>query len=572
VATHDDQADAPGIGSYIWRGGVQIPLEKASDRFTVMPESDAQLDRIKSLPEVREVEPVTRDVYKVETSSTERDAAMRTVRSSEINGIAHHAYRPASSDGTIYYLTDRIAAKFKDEATSDQIEALLDTYALRVVKQYENQPGTYLLQVTGTSGENPVKIANRLAEEPLVEFAEPNMVNRFMPAYVPTDDYFPRQWHLSASDGPQVVTGASIDAPIAWDSTRGVRSVVVAIIDDGFDLSHPDFTGQGKVVFAKDYVDGDANPFPTSEHGDYHGTPCAGVAIAEINGEGVVGAAPGCAFLPIRFPLAADDDLLVEIFSYAAQYADVISCSWGPPPVFAPLATLVKNAFTQIATTGGPRAKGCVICFAAANFDAPINDPENAKGFDWLDYGSGQLRHTTGPILNGFATHASVIAVAASTSLNRHSAYSNWGQEISVSAPSNNFHPLDPQAFVPGLGIWTTDNERYGSGFTPNSRYTGSFGGTSSATPLVAGVAALVISANPELSAADVRSILESTAVKIVDNDSDVVLGVNRGSYDVNGHSEWFGYGKVNAAAAVNEAVRMGASATVEVESFVGAN
>ncbi|HJV81429.1 S8 family serine peptidase [Noviherbaspirillum sp.] len=90
--------------------------------------------------------------------------------------------------------------------------------------------------------------------------------------------------------------------------TRGERSIVVALIDDGFDLSHPDFDGPGKIVSPKDYVDGNANPFPEAAHDDYHGTPCAGVAIAESNGRGVVGVAHGCAFMPVRFPLAADDD------------------------------------------------------------------------------------------------------------------------------------------------------------------------------------------------------------------------------------------------------------------------
>jgi subtilisin family serine protease len=148
-----------------------------------------------------------------------------------------------------------------------------------------------------------------------------------------------------------------------------------------------------------------------------------------------------------------------------------------------------------------------------------------------------------------------VIGVAASTSLNKHSTYSNWGAEISVCAPSNNFHPLDPQQFVPGRGIWTTDNEAYGEGFTAHSRYTGQFGGTSSATPLVAGVAALVLAANPNLPAAEVKDILQSTADKIVDTDPDIILGVNRGQYK-NGRCDWFGYGKINAAKAVAEAKR----------------
>ncbi|WP_093471051.1 S8 family serine peptidase [Paenibacillus popilliae] len=124
---------------------------------------------------------------------------------------------------------------------------------------------------------------------------------------------------------------------------------------------------------------------------------------------------------------------------------------------------------------------------------------------------------------------------------------------MSVCAPSNNFNPMDPKKFAPGLGIWTTDNES--GGFTLGSRYTGDFGGTSSATPLVAGVAALMLSANPDLRAAEVKTILQLTADKIQDTLPDH-NGNNRGTYDQKGHSEWFGYGKVNAAKAVKEAKR----------------
>jgi subtilisin family serine protease len=325
------------------------------------------------------------------------------------------------------------------------------------------------------------------------------------------------------------------------------------VIDDGFDLSHPDFSGAGKIVAPKDYVDGDARPFPETDAGDYHGTPCAGVAIAESNGRGVVGVAHGCAFMPVRFPLAADDDLLIEIFEEVGRHAHVISCSWGPPPVFAPLSEIVTETFTRLARDGGPNGRGCVILFAAGNYNAPLSDSVNAGGFVWRD-GRGVLRRTTGPILNGMACHPEVICVAASTSLNRHSAYSNWGPAVSVCAPSNNFHPLDPQQFVPGRGIWTTDNEAFGEGFTANSRYTGRFGGTSSATPLAAGVGALVLSANPALTAREVRDILQVSADKIEDGEPDIVLGTNRGRYDAGGRCDWFGYGKVDAAAAVQAA------------------
>ncbi|MBV6655252.1 MAG: lamin tail domain-containing protein, partial [Mameliella sp.] len=100
-------------------------------------------------------------------------------------------------------------------------------------------------------------------------------------------------------------------------------------------------------------------------------------------------------------------------------------------------------------------------------------------------------------------------------------------------------------------GIWTTDNEDAGLGFAPGSRYTGDFGGTSSACPLAAGVAALVKSANPALTAGEVLNILKKATDKITDPFPDPVLGLQKGSYDAEGYSEWFGFGRVNAAKAV---------------------
>jgi len=404
---------------------------------------------------------------------------------------------------------------------------------------------------------NPVKLTNILTKYKEVTSAEPNLVNRFMNFHKPKDGLFKKQWHLFATkDGVHLKANASVDAPNAWKITRGSRKVTVAVIDDGFDLKHPDLKGDGKkIVHPRDFVDDDDLPMPVASRDDYHGTPCAGVAIGEETGKGIVGIAPKCSFLPIRFDLAADDDLLWEIFDFAGKYADVISCSWGPVPVYAPLSKLLKDKFTELTLKGGPRKKGCVICFAAGNYNAPVNDPDN-ENFDWYHPGYGDVFGTPGPIINGNCAHPDVVAVSASTSLNKKAAYSNWGKEISVTAPSNNWHPIDQQEFVAGRGIWTADNEDSGTGFTSNSKYTGDFGGTSSATPLVAGIAALCISVNPDLTAKEVKKILEATTDKIEDKEPDIVLGNKKGTYK-RGHSEWFGHGKVNAAKAVKKAKAM---------------
>jgi subtilisin family serine protease len=540
-------------GDYFWRGGKRIELEKEDEFFTTIVKNEAELERIKALSGVTEVKPVQNRVFKVKIPADQRDTAMESIRSKELDGVCHHAYRPKNATNTRYYLTDQVVVKFKERVSREKIEKILSEIGVRILKEYAGSTNTYLLQVTRAAKKNPIKVANALAGLKEVEYAEPNLVNRFQSFYNPSDTYFDRQWHLQAWSGAELVEDADVSATEAWDVTRGKREVVVAIIDDGFDLSHPDFTGPGKIVHPKDYVDGDANPFPVTAHEDYHGTPCAGVALAEENGEGVVGISPGCSFMPVRFDVGgSDDDLLWEIFDYVGKRADVISCSWGPPPVYAPLGQLLTEKFHQLATSGGPRKKGCLIIFAAGNYNAPLNDPNNVS-FKWYHPYYG-LVDTQGPILNGEAAHPDVIAVASSTSLNRKAAYSNWGKEISVSSPSNNFHPLDRNISVPGRGIWTTDNEEFGSGFTGGSRFTGRFGGTSSATPLVAGVAALIISANKKLSAGEVKQILQETADKIIDPNPDPVLGLNKGSYGDDGHSEWFGFGRVNAAKAVQRA------------------
>ncbi|MCL6434843.1 MAG: S8 family serine peptidase [Leptolyngbyaceae cyanobacterium HOT.MB2.61] len=535
---------AGNLGNYLWRNGQRIELEKEGDRFTVIISDPKQVEQLRQMTGIQDIKSISRKQFRIKTNPELLEGTMAALRSEpELSGaIAHHAYHPKDSEGTVYYITDKIIVRFRDEATPEEIDAILSTYHLTKLKHYDWLSNTYLVQVTFASGENPIKITNRLMQEAKVVSAEPNLINRFLPANLPSDELSSKQWNLQ-----------SVKVPKAWETTRGDRNIVVAIIDDGFDLSHPDLKGDGKVVFPTDYADEDDQPFPKA--GNFHGTPCAGIAIAEWNGVGIVGAAPGCAFMPVRFqfPNRGEDHRLIEIFKEVGDRSDVISCSWGPPPVDWPLSEALSATLDHVVTAGGRRGKGCVICFAAGNYNAPINASQ-VENFRWLHPEAGE-RRTSGRILNGFATHPQVISVAASTSFDQHAAYSNWGAEISVCAPSNNSHPTRPNRQLPGEPIWTIDNEPMGDGFSPNSRYTNRFGGTSSAAPLVAGIAALVLSANPELSAADVKEILQTTADKIIDINPDVT-GMNRGVYNVNGRCDWFGFGKANAARAVAEALR----------------
>jgi hypothetical protein len=138
------------------------------------------------------------------------------------------------------------------------------------------------------------------------------------------------------------------------------------------------------------------------------------------------------------------------------------------------------------------------------------------------------------PYYQGFALHPDVTAVAASNSLDRHSYYSNYGPGITICAPSSG---------SPGRCIVTTD--RHGLAGYSWDDYTDEFGGTSSSTPLAAGLAALVLSVRADLTSAEVREILKETADKIDP----------AGGQYVDGHSPLYGHGRINAQRAVERAL-----------------
>jgi subtilisin family serine protease len=308
--------------------------------------------------------------------------------------------------------------------------------------------------------------------------------------------------------------GADVKAAAAWDLTRGSREVVVCLIDDGFDLDHPDLTGPGKLIAPWNFVDDTPRPRPAGP-GDNHGTACAGLAIAEENGQGVVGLAPGCAWMPLRIGDWLSDALVVDLFQYAAYHgADVISCGWSAAAWNFPLSTKIHAALHQAATRGRSNQKGCVILFAAGDENRPLDGHKDG--------------HRS---YQGFALHPDVLAVAASNSQDRRAGYSNYGFGLAVCAPSS------------GMQRLVTTDRMGGAGFSGGD-YTFDFGGTSAAVSLAAGLAGLVLSANPRLSAAAVRQIIRDTAEKI---------DPANGAYSA-GVSPWYGCGRIHAGRAVTRA------------------
>ncbi len=565
------------LGMIIQRGGEELALEKVSDRFTVRSDANITTKELAQnfLGSWRGTIPTSRlELFKVAPSKLEM--AMSQARSSTNVAFASHVYQIKGNPATSVYLGDQITIEFAAWVDSARINTIALKFGLVLYKAVDGLPNTFVFFVGEQATQNPIKIANRLQGLSEVLASEPNIIIHQEPHYKPRDPLYFQQWYLDHNGGNQLANGSHVSIEKAWDITRGVRSVIVAVVDDSFDLNHPDFMGSGKIVAPLDLKDKDFLPIPTQKQPS-HGTACAGIAIAEENGTGIAGIAPGCAFMPIRTSGFLDDESIEAIFDWAIEKgASVISCSWGASAVYFPLSLRQRAAITRAATKGR-NGKGCVILFAAGNANRPINGTVHEQG--WVkNIVTGKTRW-----LSGFAVHPDVMTVAASTSLNKKAAYSNWGTNISVCAPSNNAQPgmwFEQMGFIytqpaiaaslPGRAIFTTD--RLGAAGYAIGDFTDRFGGTSSATPVVAGVAALVLSANPDINVRQVKRILEETADKIVDLEPDAQLGLRYGTYDDNGHSKWFGFGKVNAYRALIATQKLQVNAAVATSNIRGRN
>lgn len=461
------------------------------------------------------------NVVSLKTGGEKVDDKLDEVREREEVEVGTHVYFAEGSNKPLVP-TGELFIVFEDGVDEEEQQIALDEFKLELVERRSTD--TIVARVTDRSP-NPIKVAGALQAVSLVNRAEPDIdtILDSYEFYLPPDHLLSQQWQLD-NRGFVIDTrrplkpGADARVVNAWRrlGNMGDSKVIIALIDNGFDLRHPDL--RNKVVRPFDLwtqsdqlVQGDAR--------FTHGTPCATVALAASNGKGIVGAAPNARFMPVSgtsFSLRATE----QMFDYCLDNgADIISCSWGTTDSNFSLSPLKEQAIANAARKGR-NGKGCVIVFAVGN--------------DGLD------------MVNFYAAHPDVIAVSACTSRDQHAPYANRGREVSVCAPSNGDFPIIAGRAWWDRGLsWEQGSYKYWRDGKPRGDHYKHFGGTSSAAPLVAGICALMLSANPELTAVEVKEILQQTADKIGDP-SDYQFG----------HSRKFGHGRVNADKAVAEAMR----------------
>ena len=452
-------------------------------------------------------------------------AALREERDVEFAGrILRH---PVSGLPALY--TENVFIRFRPDRAASRCRRDLERHGLLVKREIPWLANAWFAQVPDGAGLEVFAAAERALADGEVVACHPEVIWEGSRR----QDPFPLQWHL----GRRTIGGVEVDAHAAveeaWELTRGERTVV-AVIDDGVDLGHEELRSPGKIVAPRDATEKTDDPRPAGD--DAHGTASAGIVCAD-GVAGASGVAPAARLLPVRLVSGLGSQDEADAIQWAAeQGADVISCAWGPgdgdwrdpddPAHHAahPLPDSTRAAIDW-ATEHGRGGRGCVICWAAGN------------GAESVD-------------LDGYAANPSVIAVAACNDDGRHSPYSDAGDAVWCCFPSNDFD--SPRT----TGIWTCDRTGR-AGYNPGrsklgdreGRYTNRFQGTSAACPGAAGVAALVLSAAPELGWREVKALLAATADRI---------DTERGGYDAAGHSPLYGHGRLNARRAVAAARGLG--------------
>jgi thermitase len=340
---------------------------------------------------------------------------------------------------------------------------------------------------TAAPGDGAVKLET-------VPFVSPTTAGRAPAEISPDDPSFGIQWSLQRTE-----------VPAAWDLTQGHPDVVIAVIDEGVELGHPDLDLYPQSWNAStDTPDGS----PTGNHG----TACAGIAAARTNNAlGVAGAAGGCRVMAIATATWADVDIAEGLYFAADNGARVVSMSFGVYPEWNFWDfDLVRDALQYCYD------KGLLLVAAAGNEDGPVS---RFPGSDSRTLCVGGSNRSDERKRGGDA-----------------SAEPWWGASYGP----------DLDVVAPCLEIATTDRLG-GDGYDPGDYYD-RFNGTSSATPLVAGIAALVFSLRPDLDNVRVRHLLESTCDKV----SPAMYGyVNVATKPSGTWNAETGYGRVNALRAL---------------------
>ena len=353
--------------------------------------------------------------------------------------------------------------------------------------------------------------------------------------YEPNDPYYLSgdQWHLNNYGQNSGNSGIDINSQGAWESYDG-EGIRIGVIDDGLDYNHPDLSSNFISSLSYDYCDNDTNVMPLESNGDeeidWHGTAVAGIVSAQGNNSlGISGVSYNSDLVGIR--LIADscnsaftiDESEAYALNHRLDEVDIYTNSWGPSDDGNTLGEIGPLALSALekGVSEGRDGLGSVYVWAAGN------GHQNGDNSNKDAYANSRYTITAGAVnWNGERTD-----------------YSEPGSNVMLVAPSSN------NTYQSDSVIFSTDV--YGTNGNSSTDYLEFMNGTSASAPMVAGVTALMLEANPDLTWRDIQHILVRASKKV--DSSDEGWFKTHVGRDFN-HA--YGYGLIDASAAVDLAER----------------
>jgi hypothetical protein len=454
-----------------------------------------------------------------------------------VNSVYRH-----TPDGQPILSSGQIVLRLRGEVDEAERSGIFAQYRVEEIEAVDGLHNTFVVRPLDDLAGIELDTANALYRDARTVYAHPDLRLPVVKKQFDTgtDTFFNQQWHLQNTGQGGGTPGADIDIFNAFRRTLGA-GVRLGQLDDSCDLNHEDLVDR-YVGISHNTADNARNAtaaLPINA-GDRHGTAAMGVMCAtRQNAIGVGGVAPDAMFTASRgLESFVTTSQIASAYTFARnQDVDIHNNSWGfDPGTSNPdvVVNAIRTAFDE-----GRGGRGMVICFASGGGKGM--DPDDTAGIEV----SGDDELSTLPM---------VIGVGASNANDDVSVYSNFGIEIDVLAPSND---LGMGSNLPA--IVTTDNTDAAYPFEPgfneggfsddgtpnlaNPQYTNNFGGTSASSAIVSGIAALILSLEPDFTPWTVRNIIEHTCDKI-----------NPGVaayHEITNRSLRYGYGRVNAGAAV---------------------
>lgn len=470
---------------YYYYKGKRIPLTLNEDKICVSIPKDCENIIERFLSNVKVQNTIKDDVFDI-----------FIILQSDLNMLSSLDFWTEDSKSVIltssyfteYYNEEVFASPYltlrlKKESDIDLLITSAERYGLKIIKNDPLMPLWYILAINQDSDKNSLECANELFESGKFAAAIPDLCSDNL--ICSNDPLFNQQWGLQNNNHPEV----DISVSSAWEYATG-KDITIAILDQGVDMDHIDLSPNISSIS----YDTESNSSPSIVYGD-HATHCAGIAAAvKDNGVQIAGVAPEAIIVSISNSLRSTTNSQLKradgiIWAYQ-NGVDIISNSWRSGTHHSAIDEAIQDAFRY-----GRQGKGCIIVFASGNdYNSSVNYPANCND--------------------------TILAVGAIDNTGLRACFSNYGTKLDLVAPGDNI-----------LSTIPNDQTAFKSG-------------TSMACPHVAGVAALILERNSELTVNQVNSIINSNAKKL----SGVNFNITKPDGTWNNE---YGYGLVDAYSAV---------------------